>query len=50
MGNCISKANKDQFFAFEEGIKNKTSLEKRRVRRGFDMVAGGTYMKLYSIK
>ena len=50
MGNCISKANKDQFFAFEEEIKNKTSLEKRRVRRGFDMVAGGTYMKLYSIK
>ena len=31
-------------------MKNKTSLEKGRVRRGVDMVTGVTYMKLYSIK
>ena len=31
-------------------MKSKTSFEKGRVRRGLDMVTGGTYMKLYSIK
>ena len=52
MGNCISKILKDHFFAFEEGMKNKTSFEKGRVRRGLDMVTitSRTYMKLYSIK
>ena len=50
MGNCISKVFKNHFFAFEEGIKNKTSFGKGRVRRGLEMVTGGTYMKLYSIK
>ena len=50
MGNYISKNNKDHFFAFEEGMKNITSFEKGRVRRGLDMVTGGTYMNLYSIK
>ena len=50
MGNCISKTFKGLFFAFEEGMKSKTSFEKGRVRRGLDMVTGGTYMKLYSIK
>ena len=50
MGNCISKINKDHFFAFEEEMKNKTSFEKGRLRRGLNMITGGTYMKLYSIK
>ena len=50
MGNCISKTLKDYFFAFEGEMKTKTFFEKRRVRRGFGMVTGGTYMKLYSIK
>ena len=50
MGNCISKTFKGLFFAFEEGMKSKTSFENGRVRRGLDMVTGGTYMKLYSIK
>ena len=47
MGNCISKILKDHFFAFEEGMKNKTSFEKGRVRRGLDMVTitSRTYMK-----
>ena len=31
-------------------MKNKTSLEKGSVRLGLDMVIGGTYIKLYSIK
>ena len=50
MGNCISKTFKGLFFAFEEGMKSKTSFEKGRVRRGLDMVTSGTYMKLYSVK
>ena len=50
MGNCISKTFKGLFFAFEEGMKRKTSFEKGRVRRGLDMVTSGTYMKLYSVK
>ena len=50
MGNCISKILKDHFFAFEKGMKNKTSFEKGRVRRGLDMVTSRTYIKLYSIK
>ena len=48
--NCISRFSKDHFFAFEEEMKNKASFEKGRVRCGLDMVTGGTYMKLYSIK
>ena len=50
MGNCISKILKDHFFAFEKGMKNKTSFEKGRVRRGLDMVTSRTYIKLYSTK
>ena len=50
MVNCISRTSKDHFFANKEGMKNKTSFEKGKVRHGLDMVAGGTYMKLYSIK
>ena len=38
------------FFAFEEGMNNKTSFENGKVRRSLDMVTGGTYMKHYSIK
>ena len=50
MGNDISRILKDHFLAFEEGMKNKTYFEKGRVRRGLDIVTGGTYMKLYFIK
>ena len=50
MGNFISKISKDHFTGFEEEAKNKTFFEKGRVRRGIDMVTGGTYMKLYYIK
>ena len=42
MGNCISKAGKDNFFALEEDIKNKTFFEKGMARHGLDMVTGGT--------
>ena len=50
MENCISRISKDHFLAFEERMKNKALFEKGSVRRGHDMVTGGTYMKLYSIK
>ena len=49
MGNCISKMNKDHFFAFEE-MKNFALFFKGNTRFGLDMLTGGTYMKLYSIK
>ena len=50
MANNISRILKDHFLTSEEGMKNKTYFEKGRVRRGTDMVTGGTYMKLYSKK
>ena len=50
MGNCISKAGKDHFFALEEEMKNKTFFEKEMARHGLDTVTGGTKMKLYSIR
>ena len=49
MGNYISKISKDHFFAFEE-MENKTSLEKRKIRRGLDIITGGTYTRIHSIK
>ena len=50
MGNCISKISKDHFFAYGEYFKNETSLEKGKIRRGLDMVTGGTYTRIHSIK
>ena len=50
MGNYISKITKDHFFAFEEEMKNKTFLEKRKIRRGLDIITGGTYTRIHSIK
>ena len=50
MENCISRTRRGHFFAFEEGIKTKTSLEKGSVRRDLDMVTSWTNTKLYSIK
>ena len=50
MGNCISKMNKDHFFAFEEEMKNFAFFFKGDTRFGLDMLTGGTYMKLCSIK
>ena len=50
MGNCISKISKGCLFAFEEFLKNKTSLEKGRVRPGLERLTGGTNMRIYSIK
>ena len=50
MGNCISKISKDNFFAYKEYFKNETSLEKGKIRRGLDMVTGGTYTRTHSIK
>ena len=44
MGNCISRISKDHFLAFEERMKNKALSEKGSVRRGLDMVTGGTYI------
>ena len=31
-------------------MKNKTSFEKGKLRRGLDMLTGGTYTRIYSIK
>ena len=50
MGNCISKINKDHFFAFEEEMKNFVLFYKENTWFGLDMLTGGTYMRLYSIK
>ena len=41
MGNCISKISKGCLFAFKEFMKNKTSLEKGRVRPGLERLTGG---------
>ena len=50
MGNCISKINKDHFFAFEEEIKKMTLFFKGKTRPGLDMVTRGTYKGSHSIK
>ena len=41
MGNCISKISKDLFLNIEEYFKNKTFLEKGKIRRGLDIITGG---------
>ena len=50
MGNCISKISKDHLLPLEEFMKNKTSFEKGGVRPGLDILTGGTYMRIHSIK
>ena len=50
MGSCISKISKDRLLALEEFMKNKTSFEKGKVRIGLDMLTGGTYTRIHSIK
>ena len=37
MGNCISKINKDYFFAFEEETKNDTLFFKGKARGDLEM-------------
>ena len=50
MSNCISKINKDGFFAVEEFMKNDIFFSNRRVRFNLEMgTRGGTYMGLHSI-
>ena len=41
MGNCISKINKDHFFAFEEEMKNNILLFKGRIRCVIEMYTRG---------
>ena len=50
MGNCISKISKDRLLGLEEFMKNKTSFEKGMVRPGLDMLTGGTYTRIHSLK
>ena len=51
MGNCISKINKDHFFAFEEEMKNNILLFKGRIRCVIEMYTRGKkYTEIYSIK
>ena len=50
MGNCISKISKDPLLAFEEFMKNKTFLEKGRIRPSHDRLTGETYTRIHSIK
>ena len=50
MGNCISKISKDHLLTFEKEIKNFALFFKGNTRLGLDVVTGGTFMKLYSIK
>ena len=49
MGNCLSKNNKYIFLNLEEYFKNKTSLEKEKIRRGLDIITGGGYTRIYSM-
>ena len=46
MGNCISKISKDHFLGLEEFIKNKTSLEKGKVKPRLDRRTRGTYTRI----
>ena len=50
MGNCVSKISKDCLRALEEFMKNKTSFEKGKARPGVDILTGGTYKRIHSIK
>ena len=50
MGNCISKINKDRFFAIEEFTKNDIFFSSRKVRFDLDMLYRETYTGFHSIK
>ena len=50
MGSRISKISKDRLFALEEFMKNKTSFQKAKARPGLDILTGGTYTRIHSIK
>ena len=50
MGNCISKINKDHFFAFEELPKNDILLLGRMMRLALDWGTKRICMGVYSIK
>ena len=51
MRNCISKINKDHFFAFEEAMKNDTSFFKGKTRSDLERgTRGKTYTGFHSIK
>ena len=41
MGNCISKINKDHFFAIEEFMKNDNLFSNGIIRFGLDTLTGG---------
>ena len=49
MGKCLLKINKDLFLNLEEYFKNKTSLEKGKIRRGLDIVTRGGYTRIHSM-
>ena len=49
MGKCLLKINKDLFLNLEEYFKNKTSLEKGKIRRGLDIVTSGGYTRIHSM-
>ena len=51
MGNCLSKVNKDHFFASEENMKNEILFCKGKARSGIEVcVRGKKYTGVYSIK
>ena len=50
MANCISKINKDHFFAFEEFMKNDILFLKGKARLVLDMGTRGTNMGVHSIR
>ena len=51
MGNCVSKINKDYFFAFEEEMKNDILFSNGMKRPALDMVTRGkAYTGVHSIK
>ena len=49
MGNCISRINKELPLNIEEFMKNKTSLEKKEISRGLDIITGGGYARTHSM-
>ena len=51
MGNSISKINKDQYVAFEEGMKNDIFFLKGKTRSNLEMgIRGKTYTGFHFIK
>ena len=51
MGKCISKINKDHFFAFEEEMKNDILFFKGKIRCVIEMCGRGKkYTGIHSIE